>query len=168
MNSSVAFFDDVYVCDTNGAAPRNNFLGSVKIETLLPQTDAVSAGSNAGLTPSTGTDHGAMVDENPPNTSDFNSASTVGLKDTYQYPTMTLTGTVYGVQTNLYVNKSDAVARQVCAVVRPVSTDFDGANVSPTTSFIYFSEIRAQNPQTSADWLVSDITALQVGMKVTV
>jgi hypothetical protein len=161
------YFDDVYVCDQSGAI-RNDFLGPVKVETLYPQTDAVAAGSNAGLTPSTGTDHGALVDETTPNTSDYNSSATVGVKDTYQYPSLTLTGTILGIQTNLYVAKSDATARQVCAVVRAGGTDYDGANISPLTTFAYFSEVRAQNPNTSADWTSSDITSLQAGMKVTV
>jgi hypothetical protein len=161
------FIDDFYVCDASGAAPRNTFLGAVKVETLYPQTDAVAAGSNAGLTPSTGTDHGALVGENPPNTSDYNSSPTVGLKDTYNYPPLTLTGTILGVQTNLYVAKSDAAVRQVCAVVRAGGTDYDGANVSPTTTFTYFSEVREKNPNTSAEWTSSDIASLQAGMKVT-
>jgi hypothetical protein len=161
------YIDDLYVCDQSGAAPRNTFLGSVKVETLYPQTDAVAAGSNAGLTPSTGTDHGALVDETTPNTSDYNSSPTVGLKDTYNYPSLTLTGTILGIQTNLYMAKSDAVARQVCAVVRAGGIDYDGANVSPLTTFSYFSEVRAQNPNTAADWTSSDIASLQAGMKVT-
>jgi hypothetical protein len=162
------YVDDLYVCDTSGAAPRNTFLGVCKIETLYPQTDAVAAGSNAGLTPSTGTDHGALVDEPAPNTSDYNSSPTVGLKDTYNYPSLSLTGTILGVQTNLYVAKSDAAARQVCAVVRAGGTDYDGANLAPLTTFSYFSEVRAQNPNTAADWTSADIANLQAGMKVTV
>jgi hypothetical protein len=161
------YYDDFYVCDGSGAAPRNTFLGAVKVETLYPQTDAVAAGSNAGLTPSTGTDHGALVDENPANTSDYNSSPTVGLKDTYNYPSLTLTGTILGIQTNLYVAKSDAAVRQVCAVVRAGGVDYDGATVSPLTTFSYFSEVRAQNPNTSVDWTSSDIATLQAGMKVT-
>jgi hypothetical protein len=161
------FVDDFYICDGSGAAPRNTFLGPVKVETLYPQTDAVAAGSNAGLTPSTGTDHGALVDENPPNTTDYNSSPTVGLKDTYNYPSLTLTGSILGIQTNLYVAKSDTAARQVCAVVRAGGVDYDGANVSPLTTFSYFSEVRAQNPNTSNDWTSSDIASLQAGMKVT-
>jgi hypothetical protein len=162
------YFDDLYVCDTSGAAPRNTFLGSVKVETLLPQPDATALGSNQGLTPSTGTDHGALVDEVGPNTTDFNSAATVGLKDTYQYPSLALTGTILGIQTNLYVNKADAVARQVCAVVRAGGVDYDGASVAPTTTFAYVSEVRAQNPNTGADWTSVQIAALEAGMKVTV
>jgi hypothetical protein len=166
-SGAFCYFDDLYVCDQSGVAPRNTFLGSVKVETLLPQTDAVAAGSNAGLTPSTGTDHGALVDENPPNTSDYNSSPTVGLKDTYNYPSLTLTGTILGIQTNLYVQKSDTAARTVCAVVRAGGTDYDGANVAPLTTFSYLSEVRAQNPNTSNDWTSSDIASLQAGMKVT-
>jgi hypothetical protein len=163
-----SYFDDFYICDTSGSAPRNTFLGLVKVDMIMPQTDAVQAGSNAGLTPSTGTDHGACVDDNPPNTTDWNSSSTVGAKDTYQYPNMNLSGTILGIQTNLYVNKTDAGVRSVAAVVREGSTDYPGANVNPLTTFSYFTEIKAQNPNTSADWTTTDITNIQVGMQVTV
>lgn len=162
------YYDDLYVCDQSGAAPRNTFLGPCKVETIYPQTDAVAVGSNAGLTPSTGTDHGALVDDPAPNTSDFTSSATVGVKDTYNYPALALTGTILGLQTNLYVNKADAVARQVCAVVRAGGTDYDGANVAPLTTFSYFSEVRAQNPNTGADWTSGQIASLEAGMKVTV
>jgi hypothetical protein len=165
--STLQYLDDLYVCDTSGSAPTNTFLGPVKIETLFPQTDAVSAGSNAGLTPSTGTDHGALVDEPVPNTTDYNSSPTVGLKDTYQYPAMTLTGVILGIQTNLFCQKSDATARTVCAVVRSGGTDYDGASVSPLTTWGYLSEVRALNPATSAPWTTTEIAALEAGMKVT-
>jgi len=162
-----SYFDDLYVLVDNGTAP-TTFLGPVKIETLLPQTDAVAAGSNAGLTPSTGTDHGALVAETPPNTTDYNGSGTVGAKDTYNYPTPTIAGTIVGIQTNLYVAKSETGTRSVCAVVRTNSVDYDGANVSPATTYGYFSEVRALNPNTGVAWTGADLTALQAGMKVTV
>jgi hypothetical protein len=155
--------DDVYVCDTSGST-NNDFLGPVKVETLLPQT---GNGTNLGLTPSTGTDHGALVDENPPNITDYNSSATVGAKDTYHYPSLSLTGAILGIQTNLYVAKSDAATRQVCAVVRASGTDYDGANVAPSTTFGYFSEVRAVNPATGVAWTAADLAALEAGMKVT-
>ena len=161
------YLDDLYLADGTGPAPQNTFLGPVRVETLLPQTDAVQAGSNAGLTPSQGTDHGALVDEVPPNTTDYNSSATVGAKDTYNYPPMSLHGAILGVQTNLYVQKSDAAARTVCAVVRSGGTDFDGANVAPLTTFRYFSEVRGLNPATGAAWSENAIATLEAGMKVT-
>jgi hypothetical protein len=166
--------DDVYICDTSG--PRNNtFLGPVKVETLLPQTDAVAAGSNNGLTPSTGTDHGALVDEAPANTTDYNASATVGAKDSYNYPALALTGAILGVQTNLFVAKSDTAARTVCAVVRTGGTDYDNvtagsgtasAVVAPLTTFSYFVETREINPATGVAWTPSDVNAIEVGMKV--
>lgn len=162
------WWDDFYICDGNGPAPQNDFLGAIKVDTLLPQTDAIAVGSNAGLTPSTGTDHGALVDENPPNTTDYNSSVTVGAKDTYNYPPMTLAGTIIGIQTCLYAQKSDIAPRSVCAVVRTNSLDFDGANVSPLSSFGYLTECRALNPNTGLAWTIAEIALIQAGMKVTV
>lgn len=172
LNSSQAaspsfYYDDLYVCDGTGAI-RNDFLGPVKVETLYPQTDAVAAGSHAGLTPSTGTDHGALVDEVPPSSSDYNGSPTVGAMDTYHYPSPALTGAVLGIQTNLYVFKSDAAVRQVCAVVRAGGVDHDGASVAPGTTSTYRSEVRAQNPTTGVDWTLANLATIEAGMKVTV
>ena len=163
-SSTSTFLDDFYVCDQSGAAPTNDFLGVIKIECVLPQT---GNGTNVGLTPSTGTDHGALVDENPPNTTDYNASATVGAKDTYNLPSLALTGAILGIQTNLYVGKSDTAARSVCAVVRTGGADFDGASVSPGTTFGYFSEARALNPATGLAWTTADFDALEAGMKVT-
>ena len=155
--------DDIYICDTSGSAPWNDFLGNCKVDMLMPQT---GNGTNAGLTPSTGTDHGALVDENGPNTTDYNSSATVGTKDTYNYPSLALTGIILGIQTNLYAAKSDAGARTICAVVRAGGTDYDGAAVSPLTTYRYFTEVRQINPNTGVAWTSSDITALEAGMKI--
>jgi hypothetical protein len=164
--NSAWYVDDFYLCDTTGAPPRNTFLGPVKVETLYPQTDAVAAGSNAGLTPSTGTDHGAMVDENPPTTTDYNASATVGVKDTYNYPSMAMVGTIFGIQTNLYVAKSDTSGRQVCSVLRVgAGPDVDGSPSSLASAFTYLSEVRSQKPDLS-EWTTADVAALQVGMKI--
>jgi hypothetical protein len=160
--------DDFYLCDTNGAAPFNTFLGPIRVETLFPQTDAVAAGSNAQLTPSTGSDHGALVDDNPPNTTDFNSSATVGAKDTYNYPSMVNTGTVFAVQPNLYVNKSDSSGRQICAVLRVNNVDYDAVPSSLSVTWGYVSNAWHQNPNTLAAWTPADVATIQAGMKIVV
>jgi hypothetical protein len=138
------------------------------VETLFPQTDAVAVGSNQGLTPSTGTDHGALVDENPPNTTDFNSSAQVGTKDTYNYPSMTYTGTVFAVQPQLYVAKSDSSGRQICPVVRVNGVDYDAVPSSLSVTWGYVSNAWHQNPNTLVSWTVADVAALQAGMKILV
>lgn len=157
--------DDVYVCDLSGSAPQNDFLGPVKITTLMA---VPGNGSNVGFTPSTGTDHGALVDEIPGNTTDFNSGNAVGLKDTYNIANLTVTGDILGIQTCMYTAKSDAGTRQVCAVVRTGGTDYDGGNKPLLTTFSYATQIFQQKPGvTPADWTVADVNALEAGLKIT-
>lgn len=161
-------FDDLYVCDGSGSAPANTFLGDCRVECLVPQTDAVSAGSNAGLTCSTGTDHGALVDDATPNgDTDYNSSATVGVKDTYQFPSLSTSPTaIYGVQVNPYVKKTDAGAKTFCPVVRSGGTDYDGTTQTPTTSYAFYPQVYEQDPNTSAAWDLAGIAAVQVGVKV--
>lgn len=158
--------DDAYFCDASGS-DNNDFLGDIKIETLFPSTDAVSAGSNAGLTPSTGTDHGALVDETAPNTTDYNGSSTVGVKDTYNYPSLATTvGTVLGVMVCPFLAKSDAGARTMNPVVRVGGTDYDGVVVYPSYgSYKYFPEIFERDP-TSTLWTISSVNSAEFGEKI--
>lgn len=161
--------DDVYVCDTSGSAPYNTFLGPVKVETLLAQA---GNGSNTGLTTSTGSDHGALVDDSiasPNGDTDYNASANVGDKDTYNMSNMSLTGTVLAVKPVLYVKKTDAAARTVCPVIRHSGTDYDGSDQSPLTSYAHIGEqIYTQNPGTSSAFAsVSEVNALEIGMKVT-
>lgn len=157
---------DVYVCDGSGSAPYNDFLGDVRVETLFPQTDAVSAGSNAGLTPSTGTDHGALVDETAANgDTDYNSTATAGNKDTYQYPAMASAGDILCVQPLLLARKTDAVPKTVAPVLRHSGTDYDGTTQSAGVLYSYLHQLYTQNPGTSVAFTTADVAALQVGMK---
>jgi len=157
------FVDDLYLCDDAGTT-NNDFLGICVVERLLPST---GNGDLTDFTPSTGTDHGALVDENPPtDDTDYNTGDTVGQQDCYQYPSLALTGAILGIQTNLYARKTDAGARTVAPIVRLGSVTYPGAAVAPTTSYKYLTEVRETNPATGLAWTSADITALQAGMKI--
>ena len=140
------YFDNLYLCDTTGATS-NDFLGICSVETLLPQT---GNGDHVDFTPSTGTDHGALVDETPPtDDTDYVSSTTVDHQDSYHYPSLALTGTVLGVQTNLYLRKTDAGARTVAPLVRTGGTTTTvGTAISPTTTYLYYTAARDLNPAT--------------------
>jgi len=160
-------FDDYYVCDTSGAT-NNDFLGNCQIDTLLPQTDAVAAGSNASFTPSTGTDHGANVDETNPNgDTDYNSSSTPGQIDSYNYQSMGLSGTIRGVQVTPYLEKTDAGARTVSVMTRVAGTNYaHSATFTPATAYQYNYQIFETNPNSSAAWVVSDVNGAEFGLKI--
>ena len=86
--SSVApnvIVDDLYLCDDSGST-NNDFLGICAVERLMPET---GNGDHTDFTCSTGSDHGALVDDNPPtDDTDYNSSTTVGHQDCYHYPSL--------------------------------------------------------------------------------
>jgi hypothetical protein len=159
------YIDDLLVFDGNGGV--NNDIPSTNwfVTCELPKTDAVSAGANAGLTPSTGSDHGALVDENPPSTSDYNGHATAGNKDTYKFAApSTGGGTIIGVQVNIYALKSDAGAKTACPVVRHSGSDYDGTTFTLLTTAKYFTQVYETNPGTGSAWVAANVT--EFGMKV--
>lgn len=161
--------DDVYICDTGGAQ-NNDFLGEVRVVTLLPQTDAVGgAGANTDFTPSTGTDHGALVDEATPNSdTDYLYSSTLNHADSWNYPALGYTGTIKGVRLNLFAKKADSGTRAIAALTRPASTNRLGDDNYLTTSYTYWSQQWELNPEDSAAWEVADVNGAQFGVKITV
>lgn len=159
-------WDDLYLLDSTGTY-LNDFIGDCKVECLSPQTDAVAVGSNAGLTPSTSTDHGALVDELPPNDdTDYNYGVAAGLKDTYNYPSVATTGVVYAVQATARVKKSDSATKTFAQVARVGGSDYDGATTTLATGYGEFQQIWEKRPSDNSDWTTSDVNAAEFGLKV--
>lgn len=99
--------DDIYVLDGTGAAPHNDFLGDVKVETLVPNGN----GTHSQLLGSDGnsTDNYLLVDELPASVTDYVGSATVGQRDTYAMTNLaTASGQVFAVQTSALAYKTDA------------------------------------------------------------
>jgi hypothetical protein len=165
--SNNCIVDDLYICDTSGST-NNDFLGNCQVEVIRPQTDAVAAGSNAGFTPSTGTDHGAMVDETTPNSdTDYNAGTAVGQKDSYNYPSLALSGSIKGVKVAPFMKKTDAGARTVGTIVRRGGVNYNHANsISPTTSYRFEPQIWETDPSTTSAWDAAGVAAAEFGLEI--
>lgn len=161
--SSSIFLDDIYVCDTTGTA-NNTFLGDIRVETLWPTSD----GAHTQWTPDAGVTHYTEVDDTTPDgDTTFVSDTTVGDRDSYGFGDLAeLTGTIFGVQRNIYARKDNTATKQICGVTRPGTTDHDGATVTLASSYGYFSEILETNPDTAAAWTISEVNATEHGVKV--
>ncbi len=155
-------FDDIYVVDTSGGSPRNTYFGDCRIETIRPNGD----GAHTDWTPDSGTAHFSRVNETQADgDTSYVSDSTSGHLDTYTMDDLqTLSGTVFGLQTNLYARKDDVAARQIASVARQSGTDNVGATVTLASTYGTFSEIRAQDPA-AADWTISSVNAMEFGVK---
>jgi hypothetical protein len=157
-------FDDVYVLDGTGAAPWNTFLGDCRVDPLVP----TAAGATTGWTPSTGANWQNVDDAAPNGDTDYNSAATSPLTDTFVVQDAPVVGaTIYGLQHCLNMKKSDAGVCTVAPVIRHSGVDYPGTALSPGLTYAYGLQIAATNPGTSAAWVEADFNAAQFGYKRT-
>lgn len=161
--------DDFWICDgvdataTQGA-PNNNFLGDLKVTTLFP----TSEGDTLQFTPSTGTAHYSLVDENPVNTTDYVSSLTVGQRDLYNVGDLVATATApVAVRVGLYAQKSDAGTASIKTLIKENGTLTAGAVQPLLTSWSgFYGSIRTKKPSNDTPWTVADVNGLQVGVEV--
>ncbi len=160
--------DDIYILDSAGAAPNNNFLGDSVAMSILPQAE----GHQNDFTPSTGVNNAALADD--PDTAasgaDFNSSDTNNHEDYYTFTDLPGTGlgTIHGIK----VSGSFAMASAGSRVARyryyNGTTEFTlGANVSAaSTSIVELPQVVGVNPDTGAAWTKTDIDNAEFGVEV--
>ena len=162
-NLSDLFLDDLYVQDLTGSAPNNDFLGDVVVETLFPSSD----GTHLDWTPVPSGTHFNKVNETVPDgDSTYVSDLTPGDMDTYNVnPLAAVSGTVYGVVTNLYARKDDAAGRQIAPVIREAGADHVGATtIGITTSYLFYRQVW-QNDPLGAPWTIASVNSSEYGIK---
>ena len=155
-------FDDVYILDTTGTT-NNTYLGDVRVQTLVPSAD----GSNLGMTPSSGTTHYSMVNEATPDTTTYVSASSAGVKDSYQYQDLAAnTASVYGVAVTNYASKDAPAAANIATLVRLGATDY--VNATPqvlSASWVAGTDLYQARPSDSAPWTPADVNGAEFGIQ---
>lgn len=159
-------FDDIYVLDGTGSAPRNDYLGDVRVETLYPNSDP---GNNAQWTPNSGSVHYTRVNESsgtfPDGDTTYVSNAVAGQRDSYGVGSLSVSsGSVFGLQTNLYARKDDAGTRQIADVIRQGGTNYDGTAKALASTYAFYSEIHNQDP-TATNWSISNVNANEYGEK---
>lgn len=155
-------FDDPYICD--GVGPLcNNFLGDSKIQTILPNgpgdvTQFAVTGALANWQ--------AVNTVPPAGDTRYVSGSTPAQRDLYNFADPVVTGSIWGIQTNLFARKEDSGERTMAAVVKSGGTEYDGVAFYPATSYLFFTEVRQVDPATALPWTQPSINALQAGSKI--
>lgn len=165
--SSDQYLDDVYLLDTTGPAPYNDYLGDVKVDTLSPSGN----GNSSQLLGSDGnsTDNYLLVDELPASIADYTGSATVGEKDTYAFSNLTTaSGTVLAVQTSIFGYKSDAGVANIKAVERlSGGTERDSASLAMAASpGSWLTDGPKTTDPAAAAWTISSVNTAEFGVKV--
>lgn len=162
-NNNEVWMDDLTLMDDTGTA-FNGFIGDKRIIEQLPTGD----GSVVTMTPSTGTDLYACVDDSTPNgDTDYISSSTPGDRALFTFPALpVVTGDVLGMNVVFVGRKDDAGTRTVRGSVRSGGTDANGTTVSLPTSYARLSGQFLTDPDTGSPWTIASVNAAETGVEV--
>lgn len=153
------FYDNLFVWDTTGSE-NNTFMGELNIKTIFPDSD-----DSSDWTAASGSDIFEMVNNVPPNGSDYIESTVIG--DTAIFGAATLGETNVGIKGVLVTfrgKKDGAVAATVRAGIISGATTANGDAVSMIQGQYAFTTplILENNPDTSAPWTVADIEAIKL------
>jgi hypothetical protein len=157
-------FTDLVVMDGSGST-FNDFQGDVTIETLFPTAD----GATSGWTPSTGSNHSALVDEAPFHNgdTDYVSTATVNATDTYvmQNLTSSALSPVIAVRPFVVARKESAAVMGLAAVVRSAGTNYAGtaSDLPNTLAYTAVHDLLLTDPATGTAWTRAAVDAMEVG-----
>ena len=163
-NSTNNALSDLVIND--GLGTRNNtYSGDIAVIRRLPNAN----GTYNQFTGSDGNsvDNYQLVDEAPSDNSDYTYATTSGQKDSYgveDLPAATIS--VMGVRAVAKTAKSGAGSAGMSVFVRENGTDTFGPDIPLSTSFSWQGDaIREVAPSTATDWTVSDVNAMEIGVR---
>lgn len=163
-NGGLTYADDFYICNTSGTEC-NNFLGDIKIKPYY----AASDGTYTQFTPSSGSDHYAMVDDDPlADANTYNESSTVGHRDSCGLDTYSETGTVHVVQVIAPVLNPDSGSMTVKPFIRSGTSpaNNDGPEMALSQTMKAAVAIYEKEPTDDVAWTAAKINAAEAGLKV--
>jgi len=163
-NTPNGYIDDLYILDGAGSL-NNDFLNEVKVGVIYPNSDS----GDAQWLLSTGSDHYALVDENPANDdTDYVYSDTLNDLDLYNFQDATGFGaTIFGIQINTHARVTDAASRDLLIPIKSDTTVNNGSTYTvSSTSYMTFTRVSETNPHTSTLWTTTTLNAALFGVKV--
>jgi len=162
-NDDHVYVDDLYICNISGS-DNNDFYGDISIVALYPTSD----GTYTDFTPSTGSDHYALVDESQlVGDTDHNESSTIGHKDSYGMTVFSGTGVIKVVQICAAVKNTSTGTMNVQTLCRSGITPADNFGSNFALSQTMKGAITIHEKETDdVAWTAAKVNAAEFGLKV--
>lgn len=157
------YFDDFYLCDGTGSV-NNDYLGDVLVDAFYPDSD----GAFSDFTRSSGTANWSLVDEVNPSDTDYLDGGTVGDKASVQVTVPDNGQTILGVVFDSFVNNPDAGTRKGRNFTKSGATTAAGMEKTLTPTMLRTWQVLEVDPNDSAAWTPTKISAAEFGFEVTV
>lgn len=156
-----ARYDDLYLLDLTGTS-NNDFLGDCRVETIYPD----GAGNSTQWTPVGEASNYLCVDEvDPDDDSTYVTSSGTSELDLYTYDNISVgVAEIYGIQILPLARKDAAGEVTLDHYVRVNSTDYVVGSGNMSDSYTYYPVLLEESPDTSTQWTLDEINALEVGV----
>jgi hypothetical protein len=144
--AGASYFDDYYAA--------SDYLGTdVRVDSHYPVAD----GANTDFTPSTGSDHFALVDEAVPDDDTTKVTATApDSRDTYKVEAYKNPGgTIYATKTVLTGKKVEANSAQLATCIRSGGANYDGTPAGLSVDWMNIGQVDEVDPDTEAAWAES-------------
>lgn len=159
--------DDWYWLSTTGGT-YTTFLGDRTLEGIYPNSD----GAVLDFTPSSGTDHYALLLDNPvynaSHDTSYVSSNTAGHRDLVGMTNLSVLQSTIDALFTITTAKLDVLgSRTLRAIIRSGSTIYNGASQGiNTVAFESFDDIWEQDPDAAGSWTIATINAVQTGFEL--
>lgn len=160
--SSINFMHH-YFADATGSSPWDTYLGDVRVQTTLPVSN-----NSVAFTPEGNAANWQNAATVPPVPgTDYNQDATVTAQDTFNTGTIAASITsILGVNVKVLAEKSDAGARSLQTVLISSSTTVTGTGTALAQTAQQLRTMYQTDPNTSAQWTLTNVNAAKPGYKV--
>lgn len=151
---SGGYHDDIWISDANE--------GDCKVIEDPPDDDGhyTEFASSGG-----GANYQNVDDATPNDDTDYNSTGVNGEKDSFQFPALSVTGTVKGVKT-LFKVRGDVGSKTFRPFLRIGGTDYNGSSETINTTYAFRGvQVWALNPATSGAWSQAAAEGAEIGIE---
>jgi hypothetical protein len=159
MTTGLNYFDDLYLCNLSGAT-YNDFLGDVKVDAFVPTAD----GNYSQFTPSTGSDHYDVINDNGPAADDeYIESSTVGHRDSFEITPTGNLPTIYAIALRSVSYNTDTGVAEGTPFVRMGGIDYDQSAFNRGATVEYDDAILTARPDTGGPWTKTVLLTTEIG-----
>lgn len=161
-NSAIQrYLDNLYLCDGSGSK-NNDFLGEVRVRTILPDTDTATIDWTAQGAGS----HFSEVDDFHDGDTTYIHSATVTDVDRMTMVAIPTAATVVGVQTVALARKDNVDPRSIRTLVKSGATTSNDSTVVLGDSYDNIINMREDDPNTAATWTAANVNLLEIGVEV--
>jgi len=157
------WLDDIVIADDLGGQ-NDDFLGDLRISTLVPTTDT----AQKDWSPNSGSNNFSRVAEIPPDDdTSYVASATPGDRDLYAMAPLGMTPlAIRGLQQTVLARKDDAGDRALSFVLKSGAEIAVGPATVLGSGYAFTETMHEQDPATDEPWTPAAVDAVQAGMEV--